>query len=115
MATRTVWERVEAGGSKLLETLKKLVNEGNVRRVRIRQQERVVAEFPLTIGVVGAVFAPVLAAIGAITALLTDCTIEVQREVPDDARQGEPGGDDSPAPAGDAPVQAPPEAGPPIS
>lgn len=80
MTTHTVWERVEAGGTKVLETLKHLVSEGNIRRVRIRHDQRTVAEFPLTVGVVGAVFAPVLAAIGAITALLTDCSIEVQRQ-----------------------------------
>lgn len=83
MTTHTVWERVEAGGTKVVEALKRLVSEGNIRRVRIRHDQRTVAEFPLTVGVVGAVFAPVLAAIGAITALLTDCSIEVERQVPD--------------------------------
>ena len=92
MATRTAWERVEAGGTKLLDTLKRLVNQGNVHKVRIRQGDRTVAEFPLTVGVVGAVFAPVLAAIGAITALMTDCAIEVQRDVVEAATP-----DDSPA------------------
>jgi hypothetical protein len=60
--------------------LKAIIEEGNVRRVRIRQRDRTVAEFPLTVGVVGAVLAPVLAAIGAIAALLTECTIDVERE-----------------------------------
>jgi hypothetical protein len=59
--------------------VKKLVAEGNVRRVRIRQKERTIVEFPLTIGVVGAVLAPVLAAVGAVAALVTECTIDVQR------------------------------------
>lgn len=81
MATRTVWERVEAGGSRVIEALKKLIEEGNVRRVRVRQHGRVIAEFPLTVGVIGTVFAPILAAIGAITALLTECAIEVERVV----------------------------------
>lgn len=80
MATRTWWETVGKQGTYVLDQLKKLLNEGNIRRVRIRQKGRIVAEFPLTIGLVGAVFAPVLAAIGAITALLTDCSLEVQRE-----------------------------------
>ena len=80
MATRTWWESIETTGSRVVEKVKELVAEGNVRRIRIRQRERVVAEFPLTVGVVGAVFAPVLAAIGAITALVTDCTLEVERE-----------------------------------
>jgi hypothetical protein len=80
MATRTWWESIETTGSRVAETLKKLVAEGNIRRIRIRQDDRVVAEFPLTVGVVGAVFAPVLAAIGAITALIAECTLEVERE-----------------------------------
>ena len=80
MATRTWWETIEASGNRVAETLKKLVAEGNVRRVRIRQGSRVIAEFPLTVGVVGAVFAPVLAAIGAITALIAECTLDVERE-----------------------------------
>jgi hypothetical protein len=82
MTDRTCWEKVEAGGGQVLDQLKKLVEEGNVRRVVVKQGERVVAEFPLTIGVVGAVFAPVLAAIGALAALLTSCSIEVEKETP---------------------------------
>jgi hypothetical protein len=58
------------------------VHEGNVRRVVVKQGERTVAEFPLTAGVVGTVVAPVLAAIGALVALLNDCTIEVERTGP---------------------------------
>jgi hypothetical protein len=53
-----------------------------VRRVRVRQQQQVIAEFPLTVGVVGALLAPILAAVGAIVALATDCTIEVERTAP---------------------------------
>ena len=82
MTTHTWWETVGAKGSAVLDQLKKLLAEGNIRRVRIRQKERIVAEFPLTVGVVGAVFAPMLAAVGAITALATECTIEVEREAP---------------------------------
>jgi hypothetical protein len=87
MAARTWWESIETTGSRVAETLKKLVAEGNIRRIRIRQDDRVIAEFPLTIGVVGAVFAPVLAAIGAITALIAECTLEVERE--ERARSGD--------------------------
>jgi DNA-binding Lrp family transcriptional regulator len=81
--THTWWETVEEKGSAVRDQLTKLLEEGNIRRVRVHHNERIVAEFPLTIGVVGAVFAPVLAAVGAITALLTDCSIEVEREGPD--------------------------------
>lgn len=79
MTEKTVWETIETSGEQLLATVKKLIAEGNVRRVRIRQKDRVVAEFPLTIGVVGAVFAPVLAAIGALAALMTECSIDVEK------------------------------------
>ena len=79
MTEKTVWETIETSGEQLLATVKKLIAEGNVRRVRIRQKDHVVAEFPLTIGVVGAVFAPVLAAIGALAALLAECSIDVEK------------------------------------
>jgi hypothetical protein len=80
MTTKTCWESVKAEGSSVLDKLKDLVHEGNVRRVRVRQGDRTIAEFPLTAGVVGAVIAPALAAIGALVALAKDCTIEVERE-----------------------------------
>lgn len=76
------WESFKVSGGELLERLRRIIHEGNVRRVRIRQGDRVVAEFPLTIGVVGAALAPVLAAIGAIAALAADCTIDVERTPP---------------------------------
>ncbi len=79
MAERTVWETIETTGEQLIAKIKELIAAGNVRRVRIRQQERLVAEFPLTVGVVGTVFAPILAAVGALAALLSDCTIDVER------------------------------------
>jgi hypothetical protein len=79
MAETTFWETINAQGNELFAKLKQLVREGNVRRVAVRQGGRTVAEFPLTAGVVGAVFAPALAAIGAIIAIANDCTIEVER------------------------------------
>ncbi len=85
---RTWWESIKVEGGELLDKVRSLIREGNVRRIIIRQGDRSVAEFPLTVGVVGAVAAPVLAAVGALAALLTKCTIEVQRvEVVD---EGEP-------------------------
>jgi predicted ArsR family transcriptional regulator len=79
---RTWWEKLEGTTNQVLDQLKKLVEEGNVRRVVVKQRGRTLAEFPLTVGVVGAVLAPVAAAIGALTALATDCTIEVERSAP---------------------------------
>jgi Domain of unknown function (DUF4342) len=75
----TCWESIKAEGAAAFDKLKELVHEGNVRHVRVRQRGRIIAEFPLTAGVVGAVFAPGLAAIGAIAAIVKDCTIEVER------------------------------------
>jgi hypothetical protein len=85
VAERTFWESVKAEGVSTLDKIKDLIHEGNVRRVVIQQQGRTVAEFPLTAGVVGAVLAPVLAAIGAIIALAKDCTIQVERVQPETA------------------------------
>lgn len=75
----TCWEKINAQGNQLLDELKKMIHEGNVRRVVVKQGARTLAEFPLTAGVVGAVFAPILAAIGALIAIANDCTIEVER------------------------------------
>ncbi len=83
MQEKTFWETVKAQGSELLESLKKIIHEGNVRRIVIKQGGHTVAEFPLTAGVIGTVVAPILAAIGALIALLKDCSIEVERVVPD--------------------------------
>jgi hypothetical protein len=80
MTEKTCWESLKAEGSSAFDKLKDLVHEGNVRRIRVRQGERTIAEFPLTAGVVGAVFAPALAAIGALVALAKDCTIEIERD-----------------------------------
>jgi hypothetical protein len=73
-------ETIKVEGGQLIDRVKQLIHEGNVRRVIIKQGEHTVVEFPLTIGVVGALLAPALAALGAIAALITDCSIEVERE-----------------------------------
>ena len=73
-------EQLRVEGGQLLDAVKKLIDEGTVRRIVVKQGDRTIVEFPLTIGVVGAAVAPVLAAAGAIAALVTDCTIEVERQ-----------------------------------
>lgn len=77
--TTNTWETIKAEGESIIEELKRLMHEGNVRRVVVQNKGRTVAEFPLTAGVVGVFLAPVLAAVGAIVAMLKDCTIEVER------------------------------------
>ena len=83
----TFKESFKVAGGQLIDAMKKLLHEGNVRRVTIKQGERVVAEFPLTVGVIGTVLAPVLAAIGAIAAFMNECTIEVERDVEEKAEE----------------------------
>lgn len=80
--SQTMREELRVTGETLLTTVKRLLHEGNVRRVIVKQGEHTIVELPLTIGVVGVVLAPMLAAIGAISALLSDCTIEVERIEP---------------------------------
>jgi hypothetical protein len=90
MSEKTVWESIKSEGANVVEKLRQIIHEGNVRRVVVKQGGRTVAEFPLTAGVVGAVLAPVLAAIGALVALLKDCSIEVEREKTDLVEPSEP-------------------------
>jgi hypothetical protein len=79
MARRGTWETVKLQGEQLVDEVRRLIHEGNVRRVVVKQKGEVVAEFPLTVGVLASVAAPVLAAIGALVALLTDCSIDLER------------------------------------
>ena len=73
-------EEFHVSGDTLVAKIKELVQEGNVRRVVLKNEEgKVLVEFPLTLGVVGAVLAPQLAAIGAIAALVTRCTVVVEK------------------------------------
>ena len=73
-------EEFRVNGEDLIARIKKLINEGNIRRVIIKDKEgKVVFEIPLTLGVVGALIAPQLAAIGAIAALLTEATVVVEK------------------------------------
>ena len=76
---RTFWQKLEGTTETILNQLKKLIEEGNIRRVVVKHRGRTVAEFPLTAGVIGAVIAPVAAAIGALSALLAECSIEVEK------------------------------------
>ena len=89
MTEKTVWESFKAEGENVVEKVKAFVHEGNVRRVRVQHDGRTVAEFPLTAGVVGALLAPVLAAVGALVAVLEHCTIEVERVEPETAPKEE--------------------------
>ena len=87
---RTIWEKIGGTGEQLLAQLKRLVDEGSIRRVVVRQHGKTIAEFPLTAGVIGAVIAPVAAAIGALSALIADCSIEVEKTVTETETESAP-------------------------
>ena len=78
---RTFWQKLEGTTDTVLAQLRRLVDEGNIRRVVVKQHGKTIAEFPLTAGVIGAVIAPVAAAFGALSALIADCSIEVEKTV----------------------------------
>jgi len=79
----TTKEKFTIDGDKVVEKVKQLIHEGNIRRVRIIHEGRTVLEIPLSIGApaaaIGIIAAPLLAALGAFAALVTECTIEVEK------------------------------------
>lgn len=78
-----VTEKFTVTGEELVAKVKNLIHEGNIRRVRIIQGGRTILEIPLSVGApaaaIGIMVAPVLAALGAFAALVTECTIEVEK------------------------------------
>lgn len=74
-------EEFKVSGEQVVKKVKELIKAGNARRIIIKNEDdKVVMEIPLTIGAVGAVLVPVLAAVGALAALMTNCTIIVQKK-----------------------------------
>jgi hypothetical protein len=81
---KTVTESFKVHGDDAVKKVKELVREGNVRRISIANEDgETLIEIPLTLGVVGVALMPVAAAVGAVTAMLTECTITVVRQEPD--------------------------------
>ena len=76
-------EKFTVSGNQLVEKVRQLIHEGNIRRVRLLHEGRVVLEIPLSVGApaaaIGILAAPVLAAVAAFAALVTECTIEVEK------------------------------------
>ena len=73
-------EEFRVKGEELLSKIKQLIHEGNIRRIIIKDREgKTMIEFPLTLGVVGAVLAPTLAAVGAVAALIGEATVIVEK------------------------------------
>ena len=79
---KTEKEEFKVSGEALLTKVKELIEEGNVRRITIKDKSgKDIITFPLTIGVVGTIIAPVLAAVGALAALIGECTITVEKDI----------------------------------
>lgn len=73
-------ESFKVNGEELLKKVKELINEGNIRKISIIDKDgKTLIVLPLTVGILGAVLAPMLAAVGAVAALVTECTIKVER------------------------------------
>lgn len=78
----TTKESFKIEGEHLLKKVKELIKEGNIRKITIDDKDgKELASFPLTVGVIGIAIAPVLAAVGALAALVGECTISVEKEV----------------------------------
>jgi hypothetical protein len=87
--TRRNWqEELTATGDELVGRVKDMVKEGNVRRVIIKHDDRTLLELPLTLGVVGALLAPQVAALGALAALVSRCSVTIEREEDDNSPKG---------------------------
>ena len=73
-------ESFKVSGDDILSKVKEIIKEGNARKILIKNdKDETIIEFPVTIGAIGAVLAPVFAAVGVIAALVTDCTIIVEK------------------------------------
>ena len=74
-------QEFKVSGEEIIKKVKELIKEGNARKIIIKnEKEETIMELPLTVGAVGALIAPVLAAVGAMAALLTNCTIVVEKK-----------------------------------
>ena len=73
-------ESFKVSGDEILTKVKEIIKEGNARRIIIKNdKDEIIMEFPLTIGAIGVVLAPIFAAVGTLTALATNCTIIVEK------------------------------------
>ena len=88
----SIKERITVSGSNLVEKVKELVRQGNIRRVRLIHEEKALFDIPLSVGApvaaVAVLAAPLLAALAAIAALVKECTIEIEKEEDTDESKG---------------------------
>lgn len=81
VVSKKIQEEIKVEGKKVVSRIKSLIKEGNVRKITVKDNKgKTILSLPVTAGVVGAILLPPLVVIGAIAALLTECTITVQRE-----------------------------------
>lgn len=76
----TTTETIQCTGAGLADKVKELVHQGNVRRITVRHDGNIVLSIPVTLGVVGTLLVPWAAAVGAVAAILTNCSLEVERQ-----------------------------------
>mgnify|MGYP000269630416 CR=1 FL=1 len=77
---KVVVKDVKVMAEDLVKTVRNVIKEGNVRRITVKDKEgKVIASFPLAVGVIGTLMSPALAALGAISALLTECTLSIEK------------------------------------
>lgn len=80
-------ESFKVSGDEILTKIKEIIKEGNARRIIIKNdKDETIMEFPLTIGAIGVVLAPIFAAVGTLAALATNCTIIVEKRNPEDEK-----------------------------
>lgn len=80
MSEKTNRTEYKVSSDELVSKVKELIHEGNIRKLIVKQNDKILMEIPLSIGIVGIMLAPTLAALGALAALITECTIEVEKE-----------------------------------
>jgi len=101
MSDKSLTEEIEVSGQKLMEELKNIVHEGNVRHVKIKNKEgKILLDMPLTVGAVGVLLLPFWAGVAAIVGLANEFTLTVEREEPAAEPASEPGGEPAPDTAG---------------
>jgi hypothetical protein len=89
-------EEIRVSGQNLVDEIERLLREGGISRIRIRQNDKVLVDLPVTFAIVGLLLAPTLAAISAVAAVVADCTVEVYRNESAPPKAAQPG----PAPSG---------------
>ena len=92
---KTKWEEYRVDGDRVVTKIKELIREGNVRHIVIKNEEgRTLIEFPVSVGLAGALLLPMWAAVGAVAAMVTKCSIEVERDDEDGVEDEDDGAED---------------------